>query len=382
MRQDRLILGLALGAVAVILFAASLPTTRLAVAALDPWFVTAARGALAGLVAAVVLAHSAASSSVARSAAPGDDRALPGRRLSRPDGGLDDDRPLGAWRRRARPAADRDCCCRGLRSPASGPRSSSGRCRSSAPDLSSPFPCRDGGFVPLVGDLLLFVSVAICGTGYALAGSLSRRMPGWEVISWASVVACRCSCPATFLLWPRRRRRCSLAGLERRSLPRSGQPVSRVLALEQRAGDRRRRAHRPGAAAAALRDAGRSPTVLLGEAIDLRTVRLRGGRRRGRCARPQGACRHRAAALQQPARSNSSGAEHGERRIGPLGFLDRPRRHVHRRRRARSRQAGCTRQSFSPRIPEAYRDAAVEAIRRFLGVAPGAPISRRRRSAR
>src|SRR4051812_47723563 len=55
MRANPLLLGLPLGALAVALFAASLPMTRLAVASLDPLFVTAARGALAGLVAVLVL---------------------------------------------------------------------------------------------------------------------------------------------------------------------------------------------------------------------------------------------------------------------------------------------------------------------------------------
>ena len=56
MRDNHILLGLVLGATAVTLFGASLPMTRLAVSTLDPWFVTSARGALAGLVAALVLA--------------------------------------------------------------------------------------------------------------------------------------------------------------------------------------------------------------------------------------------------------------------------------------------------------------------------------------
>jgi drug/metabolite transporter (DMT)-like permease len=55
MRANHTLVGLVLGTLAVILFGASLPMTRLAVFALDPWFVTAARGALAGLIAAAVL---------------------------------------------------------------------------------------------------------------------------------------------------------------------------------------------------------------------------------------------------------------------------------------------------------------------------------------
>jgi drug/metabolite transporter (DMT)-like permease len=47
--------GLALGALGVAIFGGTLPATRLAVAALDPGFVTAARAAVAGLLAAATL---------------------------------------------------------------------------------------------------------------------------------------------------------------------------------------------------------------------------------------------------------------------------------------------------------------------------------------
>jgi drug/metabolite transporter (DMT)-like permease len=64
------------------------------------------------------------------------------------------------------------------------------------------FSMRNGAMLPVPGDLILFVAVAICGTGYAFAGTLSRRMPGWEVISWAVVISLPVLLPATFLLWP------------------------------------------------------------------------------------------------------------------------------------------------------------------------------------
>ena len=54
--SPRILLGLGLGFVGVVIFGATLPMTRLAVAALDPWFVTFGRAAGAGLLAAAVLA--------------------------------------------------------------------------------------------------------------------------------------------------------------------------------------------------------------------------------------------------------------------------------------------------------------------------------------
>jgi drug/metabolite transporter (DMT)-like permease len=49
-------IGIELGVTGVVLFAGTLPATRLAVAAIDPLFLTAARAVIAGLAGIVVLA--------------------------------------------------------------------------------------------------------------------------------------------------------------------------------------------------------------------------------------------------------------------------------------------------------------------------------------
>jgi len=41
----------------------------------------------------------------------------------------------------------------------------------------------------LTGDLLMVAAVLVCGLGYAEGAHLSRRLGGWQVISWALVVA-------------------------------------------------------------------------------------------------------------------------------------------------------------------------------------------------
>jgi drug/metabolite transporter (DMT)-like permease len=64
------------------------------------------------------------------------------------------------------------------------------------------FSLRDDVIVPVLGDVYLFVAVAICGVGYALSGSLARTMPGWEVISWALVASLPLLLPAAALMWP------------------------------------------------------------------------------------------------------------------------------------------------------------------------------------
>jgi drug/metabolite transporter (DMT)-like permease len=201
MRANHLLFGLVLGTIAVILFGASLPMTRLAVFALDPWFVTAARGALAGLVALVVVVI-----------------------LKRPI----------PWREFPRLALISFCLVVGFPglmavAMTTVPSGHGGVILGLLPMATAvaavfvaherpsiffwamsalgaalvvAFSMRDGAILPVPGDLILFVAIAICGTGYAFAGTLSRKMPGWEVISWAVVISLPLLVPATLLLWP------------------------------------------------------------------------------------------------------------------------------------------------------------------------------------
>jgi len=46
-----------------------------------------------------------------------------------------------------------------------------------------------GGEISVAGDLLMIAAVLACGLGYAEGAKLSRRLGGWQVISWALVLA-------------------------------------------------------------------------------------------------------------------------------------------------------------------------------------------------
>lgn len=46
-----------------------------------------------------------------------------------------------------------------------------------------------GGDASLAGDLLMVAAVVACGLGYAEGARLSRRLGGWQVISWSLVLA-------------------------------------------------------------------------------------------------------------------------------------------------------------------------------------------------
>ena len=64
------------------------------------------------------------------------------------------------------------------------------------------FALRPGGGTLTPGDLLLFAAVAASAVGYAFSGRLTASMPGWEVISWALVIALPLSLPAAALTLP------------------------------------------------------------------------------------------------------------------------------------------------------------------------------------
>lgn len=51
------------------------------------------------------------------------------------------------------------------------------------------FAAADSGFVLATGDLLMVAAILVCGLGYAEGARLSRRLGGWQVISWALLVA-------------------------------------------------------------------------------------------------------------------------------------------------------------------------------------------------
>jgi drug/metabolite transporter (DMT)-like permease len=51
------------------------------------------------------------------------------------------------------------------------------------------FAFSNDGSVSPVGDLLMIAAIVLCGLGYAEGAVLSRRLGGWQVISWALLLA-------------------------------------------------------------------------------------------------------------------------------------------------------------------------------------------------
>jgi drug/metabolite transporter (DMT)-like permease len=203
MMSSRANFGLLLGFFGMCLFAGTLPATRLAVLGLDPLFLTAARGTLAGSAGLIVL--------------------LVTRRPML---------PRSLWL---------EMCCAALCTVLFFPllaalamktvaaahggvvfgilplataaaaaifaheRPSRGFWLASAAGtiivLTFVFR-RSGDDVVSVGDIFLLGTVAAGAVGYTLSGRLATLMAGWEVISWQVVLLLPLAVAATFALWP------------------------------------------------------------------------------------------------------------------------------------------------------------------------------------
>ncbi len=201
MPRSRHTFGLVLGLIAVALFGGSLPATRMAVAGLDPWFATAARALVAGIVGGGIVVFA---------------------RLPFPR------RHLG---RLVAIAAALVVIFPGLMAVASVtvPASHGGIVLALLPlastlgavifagerpslafwlltaigaALVTAFALREGDVAIVVGDVFLVLGVLVCGSGYAIAAMLSRLIPGWQVISWTVVISLPLALPVTLILWP------------------------------------------------------------------------------------------------------------------------------------------------------------------------------------
>jgi drug/metabolite transporter (DMT)-like permease len=203
MNTSRETIGILLGFAGMCLFAGTLPATRLAVPGFDPWMLTTARAALAGLAGLIVLL-------VTR-------RRLP---------------PRSAWielivaavctvigfplcaafAMMTVPAAHGGVVL-GILPIATAiaatifarERPSFGFWAASTAGaiivLTFIFR-KNGGETPSAGDLFLLGMVVAGALGYTFSGRLTGFMPGWEVISWQVVMFLPFAAIATFLLWP------------------------------------------------------------------------------------------------------------------------------------------------------------------------------------
>ncbi len=201
--MSRETLGLLLGFVGVVIFGGTLPFTRLAVEALDPWFVSAGRAALSGLLAATTLV-------ALRRPRPdaGDLRSLALAALCLV-GGFP---VLTALAMQSVPASHGGVVLGVLPLATAAMSAFLGGERPSpafwlaalaGAALVVGFALRDGGGRFELGDLYLAGAVAASSLGYVLSGRLAQRgLSGWEVISWILVISLPVTIPLTIVLAP------------------------------------------------------------------------------------------------------------------------------------------------------------------------------------
>jgi drug/metabolite transporter (DMT)-like permease len=196
-------LGLAFGFAGVLLFGGTLPATRVAVAALDPLFLSAARASIAGccgLLLLLVLGRPWPTPRLWR------DLALTGlctivgfpvfmalamAHVPASHGGVVlGIIPLATVAAAALVTHERPSLGFWLASLAGAA-------------IVFVFMVRHSGAHTIeLGDLYLLGTVVSGAFGYALSGRLSLQRPGWEVISWQVAMFLPLSLGATFMLWP------------------------------------------------------------------------------------------------------------------------------------------------------------------------------------
>jgi drug/metabolite transporter (DMT)-like permease len=68
--------------------------------------------------------------------------------------------------------------------------------------LVAGFALKDGLTASPTGDMLMLAAILVCGLGYAEGARLSRRLGGWQVISWALVLALPAMALVMLVTWP------------------------------------------------------------------------------------------------------------------------------------------------------------------------------------
>lgn len=190
------------GLLGVAIFSGSLPATRLAVADLDPLFLTAARAVIAGALALSLLAAMRAPRPSRRDLAALGVVAL----------GVVAGFPLLTAIALREITAAHSIVFIGLlpmataifavRRAGERPSASFWAFAGVGAALVAVFALTRGADGSLRGDLLMIAAILVCGLGYAEGGRLSRTLGGWQVICWALVIALPPMALLGVVTWP------------------------------------------------------------------------------------------------------------------------------------------------------------------------------------
>jgi drug/metabolite transporter (DMT)-like permease len=190
------------GFIGMLIFSASLPATRLAVADLDPVFVTVARAAIAAVLAGMLLLGLREKRPLRADLAP----------LGVISLGVVVGFPLLTALALRHITSARALVFIGLLPLSTAifgvlrggdrPKPAFWVFSLLGASLVTGFALSRGAASSLTGDLLMLAAIVVCGLGYAEGGRLSRRLGGWQVISWALVLALPVMLPLSWMLRP------------------------------------------------------------------------------------------------------------------------------------------------------------------------------------
>jgi len=190
------------GFIGVAIFSGSLPATRVAVADIDPVFLTAARALIAGLLGLGLLAALKAERPARRDLLP----------LILVSVGVVLGFPLLTALALKHITAAHSIVFVGLLPVATAtfavllggerPRWSFWVFSLIGAALVAGFAMTRGAEGSVVGDLLMLAAVVVCGLGYAEGGRLARRLGGWQVICWALVISAPFMAVVAIYAWP------------------------------------------------------------------------------------------------------------------------------------------------------------------------------------
>jgi drug/metabolite transporter (DMT)-like permease len=200
--MDRTAIGWINGFLGVLIFSGSLPATRAAVADFDPVFLTVARAAIAAMLAGLMLV-------VLRQKHPG--REDLGSLIITAFGvviGF----PLLTALALQHVTAAHSIVFVGLLPLATAifavlragerPRPAFWLFSALGSALVVGFALSQGVTASPIGDLLMLAAIIVCGLGYAEGARLSRKLGGWQVISWALVISLPVMLVIAAFMWP------------------------------------------------------------------------------------------------------------------------------------------------------------------------------------
>ncbi len=190
------------GLIGVLIFSASLPATRLAVAGLTPMFLTSARALIAAFLSATALL-------ILRQTRPAKADLLP---LAVVASGVVIGFPLLTALALQHITSARSVVFIGLLPLATAifgvlrggerPRPAFWAFSCGGSLIIGLYALSQSADGSMTGDLLMLAAIIICGLGYAEGALLSRRLGGWQVISWALAIAAPMMLVIAGATWP------------------------------------------------------------------------------------------------------------------------------------------------------------------------------------